>query len=236
MKKVFLGVGHGGKDPGAIGGGLRESDINLSIAQACRAELEKYGVQVLMSRYQDEDDPLNEEARECNAYAPDLAVDVHTNSGGGKGFEVFHTVHGGAGAALAQAIEAEVKAIGQTSRGCKTRSNSQGKDYYGFIRLTDCPAVICECAFIDSPADRAKIDTEAERATFGRAYARGILKTLGIAVKADKPAVSDDAEAVIAAREVQEKAGLEAGTIKYLLNYQYGNALVKKLAKAMKKE
>ena len=40
MKKVFLGVGHGGKDPGALGGGLRESDINLSIAQACRAELE----------------------------------------------------------------------------------------------------------------------------------------------------------------------------------------------------
>ena len=236
MKKVFLGVGHGGKDPGALGGGLRESDINLSIAQACRAELEKYGVQVLMSRYQDEDDPLNEEARECNAYDPDLAVDVHTNSGGGNGFEVFHTVHGGAGAALAQAIEAEVKAIGQTSRGFKTRSNSQGKDYYGFIRLTSCPAVICECAFIDSPADRAKIDTEAERAAFGRAYARGILKTLGIAVKADKPAVSDDAEAVIAAREVQEKAGLEAGTIKYLLNYQYGNALVKKLAKAMKKE
>ena len=230
MAKVFLGVGHGGSDPGAQGGGLDEADINLGIAVACQAELLRHGVQVRMSRTKDEDDPLTEEIQECNAYDPDLAVDIHTNAGGGTGFEVYHTLGGGTGKILAQNIEAEVKAIGQTSRGCKTRANSSGADYYGFIRQTKCPAVICECAFIDTAADRAKVDTADKQAVFGRAYARGILKTLGIAVQ---PEQTINSEVQAAIETIQTKAGLEEQTIQYLLYYQYGEVLVIKLAKAL---
>lgn len=233
MAKVFLGVGHGGSDPGAQGGGLDEADINLGIAIACQTELVRHGVQVRMSRTRDEDDPLTEEIRECNAYDPDLAVDIHTNAGGGTGFEVYHTLGGGKGKTLAQNIEAEVKAIGQTSRGCKTRANNSGEDYYGFIRQTKCPAVICECAFIDTAVDRAKVDTADKQAVFGRAYARGILKTLGIKVQPEEPIASEDAEAMIAAQLIKERAGVEDQTIRYLLDYQYGEALVKKLADAI---
>ena len=234
MAKVFLGVGHGGSDPGAQGGGLDEADINLGIAVACAHELTRHGVQVCMSRTKDEDDPLTEEIRECNAYDPDLAVDIHTNAGGGTGFEVYHTLGGGTGKILAQNIEAEVKAIGQTSRGCKTRANSSGKDYYGFIRQTKCPAVICECAFIDTAADRAKVDTADKQAAFGRAYARGILKTLGIKVQPETPIASpEDEETMIDAQLIKDRAGVEDQTIRYLLDYQYGAALVKKLADAI---
>ena len=231
MAKVFLGVGHGGSDPGALGGGLDEADINLGIAVACQAELVRHGVQVRMSRTKDEDDPLTEEIRECNAYDPDLAVDIHTNAGGGMGFEAYHTLGGGKGKILAQNIEAEVKAIGQTSRGCKTKANSAGRDYFGFIRETACPAVICECAFIDTAADRVKVDTADKQAVFGKAYARGILKTLGIAVQLEQ-ATDPDVQAAI--DTIQTKAGLEEQTIRYLLDYQYGEALVTKLAQAMK--
>ena len=233
MAKVFLGVGHGGSDPGAQGGGLDEADINLGIAVACAHELTRHGVQVCMSRTKDEDDPLTEEIRECNAYDPDLAVDIHTNAGGGTGFEVYHTLGGGKGKTLAQNIEVEVKTIGQTSRGCKTKANSAGRDYFGFIRETKCPAVICECAFIDTAADRAKVATADKQAAFGRAYARGILKTLGIKVQPEEPIASEDAEAMIAAQLIKERARVEDQTIRYLLDYQYGAALVKKLADAI---
>lgn len=231
MAKVFLGIGHGGSDPGAQSGGLDEADINLCIAVACQAELVRHGVQVRMSRTRDEDDPLTEEIRECNAYDPDLAVDIHTNAGGGIGFEGYHTLGGGKGKILAQNIEAEVKTIGQTSRGCKTKANSAGRDYFGFIRETKCPAVICECAFIDTAADRAKVDNADKQAVFGRAYARGILKTLGIAVQ---PEQVSNPEVQAAIETIQTKAGLETQTIRYLLNYQYGEALVTKLVQAMK--
>ena len=181
MKKVFLGVGHGGTDSGAVGNGLKEKDLNLAIAKACAVELQRSGVSVLMSRTKDENDPLNEEVKECNAYNPDLAVDVHNNAGGGDGCEVFYHIGGGVSKTLADNILSEVVKIGQNSRGAKTRVNAQGKDYYGFIRMTKAPAVIVECAFIDNANDIKIIDTEAERKTMGVAIAKGILKTLGVA-------------------------------------------------------
>ncbi len=179
MTKVFLGVGHGGNDSGAIANGQREKDMTLKIANACREYLEDNGISVRMSRYQDENDSVTEEVKECNAYGPALAVDIHINAGGGDGFEIYHTVNGGTGKTLAQNIEAQVKALGQNSRGVKIRKNSNGKDYYAFIRTTKCPAVIAELGFIDNLTDLQAFDEDRELKAFGGAYARGILKTLG---------------------------------------------------------
>lgn len=180
-KKVFLGVGHGGSDPGASKY-LVEKDVNLTMALACREFLEANGVTVLMSRTKDENDPLTDEIKECNAFlgTDGLAVDIHNNAGGGDGFEVFYHIGGGTSKTLAQNIEAEVKAIGQNSRGCKTKTNNAGKDYFGFIRQTVAPAVICEGVFVDNATDVKIADTVEKQKAFGYAYARGILKTLGI--------------------------------------------------------
>ncbi len=79
MKKVFLGVGHGGNDSGASKY-LVEKDVNLVMAKACRDYLEYNGVQVLMSRTKDENDPITDEIKECNAFNPDLAVDIHNSA------------------------------------------------------------------------------------------------------------------------------------------------------------
>ena len=59
-KKVFIGVGHGGSDPGAVGY-LVEKDVNLTMATACRDFLTAYGVDVCMSRTKDENDTVSRE-------------------------------------------------------------------------------------------------------------------------------------------------------------------------------
>ena len=184
--KVFLGVGHGGSDPGAVANGVKEKDLNLSIALACRELLEWYGVTVGMSRTKDENDPIGDEVKECNAFAPDLAVDIHNNAGGGDGGEVFYHHGGGKGKTLAENILAEIAKVGQNSRGIKTRKNSNGKDYYAFIRNTSCPAVIVECAFVDNPTDLQILSTEEKRKEMGVAIAKGILKTLGVEIQPDR--------------------------------------------------
>lgn len=184
--KVFIGVGHGGSDPGAVANNTKEKDLNLSIALACRDELVRHGVSVKMSREKDENDPIGEEIRECNAYGPDLAVDIHNNAGGGDGAEVFHHHGGGKGKTLAENILAEIVKVGQNSRGIKTRKNSNGKDYYGFIRETSCPAVIVECAFVDNATDLKILATEGDRQKMGVAIAKGILKTLGVEIQSEK--------------------------------------------------
>lgn len=208
MSKVFIGVGHGGNDTGASKY-LVEKDINLKMAKACANYLVKNGVEVKMSRTKDENDDISEEIRECNAFNPDLAVDIHNNAGGGKGFEVLHSIAGGKGKELAKNIEAEVKKIGQNSRGLKTRKNSAGTDYFGFIRSTKCPAVICEGVFVDNKEDAAKADTNAECKAFGEAYAKGILKTLNVKKEQKNTTVT-----VIASKlNCRNKAGMNANII-----------------------
>ena len=186
MSKVFIGVGHGGSDPGAVANNTKEKDLNLSIALACKDMLEKHGVSVRMSRTKDENDPIGDEVKECNAYAPDLAVDIHNNAGGGDGGEVFYHHGGGKGKTLAENILAEMVKVGQNSRGIKTRVNSQGKDYYAFIRNTSCPAVIVECAFVDNASDLKILASESQRKSMGQAIAKGILKTLGVAYQGER--------------------------------------------------
>ena len=176
MRKVFIGVGHGGSDPGACENGLRESDVNLVMALAMKAELERHGVTVGISRVKDENDRLAEEIRECNAFAPDLAVEVHNNAGGGDGFECYISGKNQTARQLAERIEAEVKLIGQNSRGVKVSTS------LGWVNKVKAPAVLCEGFFLDS-ADRAIADTAEKQRRFGQAYARGVLGQLGISVK-----------------------------------------------------
>ena len=184
--KVFLGVGHGGSDPGATANNAKEKDLNLSIALACRDFLVKHGVSVRMSRTKDENDPLSEEIRECNSFSPDLAVDIHNNAGGGDGAEVFYHYGGGKSKTLAENILSEIVKVGQNSRGAKTRKNQDGKDYYGFIRQTSAPSVIVECAFVDNASDLEILASESRRQEMGVAIAKGILKTLGVEIHGDR--------------------------------------------------
>ena len=134
-----------------------------------------------MSRTKDEEDPLTEVIKECNAFAPDLAVDIHNNSdtsGSGDGAEVFYKHNDATSKAFAQNVLDEIKAIGQNSRGIKTKLNAQGNDYFGFIRQTYGHSILAETAFISNKNDIKIIDTEEERKAMGKAIAKGIIKTL----------------------------------------------------------
>lgn len=180
-KRVFIGVGHGGSDPGASKY-VREAWANLVIAMELKRQLQAAGLIVGISRTRDENDDINEEIREANAFKPDLAVEVHNNAGGGNGWECYVQTnqYAAQSRACAQAIEAEVKALGQQSRGLKTNS-------FGWTRLVKCPAVLTEGFFVDNRTDAVDFDTEAELQALGRAYARGVLKYLGISATVKEP-------------------------------------------------
>ena len=179
MTKVYVDAGHGGSDSGAVKY-LNERDVNLVIAKACRDYLESNGVSVKMSRTSNKTNTdINDMAAEANKWSADYVVSIHNNAGGGDGFEIYHTINGGKGKTLAKNIKAEVKKLGQNSRGLKTKKGNNG-DYFGMIRLTKAPAVICEGVFVDNKTDVKIADTEAEQKAFGYAYARGVLKTAGI--------------------------------------------------------
>ena len=196
MPIVFIGVGHGGSDPGAVAFGMKEKDINLRISKACRYTLERHGVTVICSRHKDENDPVQDEVKEANASKAVIAWSIHTNAGKGDGSESYYKPGNAQAKKLATLCEKHTKAIGQNSRGVKTKNLM-------FTRETKMPSVLSECAFIDHDIDNNIIDTEAELNKFGVAYAKAILEYLGITYKTEK---EQKAEA--------EKAKSKATTVK----------------------
>lgn len=190
--KVFIGVGHGGRDPGAVyePAGLYEDEVNLAVALAMKDELEKYQLTVKMSRETDENDPLDEEIQEANAFEPDVAVEVHTNIGGGSGFEVYRqtsTSFGEQSLRLAEEISDYVRLTYAPMRNpsIRTKLMSTGKDWFGWLRRVNCPAVLCEGFFVDNETDREFYKDRAALLNLGKAYAHGVLSYLGIKLNPD---------------------------------------------------
>lgn len=148
---IALDPGHGGHDPGALGNGLKEKDLNWKIALACKVELEQsYDARVILTRAESECPSLSERVdRALNADA-DVFVSLHINSGGvaAHGAEVYHpnnsTYHQelyARGQGLARSILAELQGLGLANRGPKIRDTEAGgrypdgspSDYYSVI-------------------------------------------------------------------------------------------------------
>ena len=177
---VFLSAGHGGKDPGAVGNGLYEKNINLQIMLANKAVLERHGLKVVCSRLADENDPVAEEVREANACRATIAMSHHINSATSKkadGSESYYYGSSAEGKRLAELCEKYTKELGQNSRGAKPQNG------LWFLRGTNMVAVLTERAFICNPNDINIVDEVKEQQKFGEAYAKAILEYFGIPYK-----------------------------------------------------
>lgn len=146
-KPIVINAGHGGRDPGAVANGLREKDLNLTVAKYLYGLLTAKGYKCLMTRTDDRHMYLSARvdiAKRNNAL---VYVSIHHNAGGGKGAEVLvHPRASTASIQLANLILEEYKAIGQNSRGVKAMNHYE-------VRETPMPAVISEYAFLDNAAD-----------------------------------------------------------------------------------
>lgn len=177
---VYLSAGHGGQDPGAVGNGLKEKDINLQIMLANKTVLERHGLKVFCSRISDENDPVAEEVREANACKATIAMSHHINSATNTkadGSETYYYSGSADGKRLAELCEKHTKALGQNSRGAKPQSG------LWFLKGTKMVAVLTESAFICNPNDISIVDALKEQQMFGEAYAKAILEYYGITYK-----------------------------------------------------
>ena len=181
--KIVLDPGHGGRDPGAVGYGLREKDLALDIACKARDALAAYDVDVYMTRNADVDMELTERAALANRLAADIFVSIHCNAGGGTGFESY--VYPGASdrtQALQSAIHEHLghfyDSYGLTDRGRKSAN-------FAVLRLTQMPAILLENLFIDTERDAAKLADSTFRQQIAGAIAGGLVEALGLQIRPD---------------------------------------------------
>lgn len=80
VRTIMIDAGHGGKDPGAQGYGLREKDVNLRMALTLGKTLKSRGFKVIYTRTTDVFLPLEERTALANAKKADLFLSVHCNA------------------------------------------------------------------------------------------------------------------------------------------------------------
>ena len=86
--RIVVDAGHGGSDPGAVSGSLREKDFNLKAANYMYNRFKELGVPVAITR--DDDTTLSraERINTMKSLGTDSKVIVlsnHINAGGGEG-------------------------------------------------------------------------------------------------------------------------------------------------------
>jgi N-acetylmuramoyl-L-alanine amidase len=82
---IVLDPGHGGTDSGARGETVVEKDVVLQIARTVRAELERQGYRVIMTRNDDSNPSYDDRAALANARRDAIFVSLHVASTGAPG-------------------------------------------------------------------------------------------------------------------------------------------------------
>ena len=165
---IVIDPGHGGYDPGKIGaGGLKEKDVNLSIAKLLRENLEAAGVRVVLTR--EDDVSLCEEGEErakvrdlkrriqiMEEARPVAAISIHQNSYPEeqvRGSQVFYYHASSEGKTLAQALQDRLKSEADPENGRQIKEN----DSYYLLKKTSVHTVIAECGFLSNPEEAEKL-------------------------------------------------------------------------------
>ena len=175
--RIVVDAGHGGSDPGAVSGNLKEKDLNLQAANYMYNRFKELGVPVAITRDTDKTLTRNERLNTMrNTFGNDskvLVLSNHINAGNGEGAEVVYPLR--SSPTLARNILDEIGAKGQVKRKIYQRvlPENPSKDYYYIMRETpNTTALLIEYGFIDNPRDAQKLQNNITN------YAEGVVKAV----------------------------------------------------------
>jgi len=166
MPKIFIDPGHGGRDPGAVANGMRESDVVLEISLILR-DLLRQNFDVRLSR--ETDISPSQRWQIANNWGADLLVSIHCNAGGGTGVETIiptaspnnrnrdlqtnRRLAENISNALGGAFNLRIRRANGVMLETETRH-----DFVGVLRNSSMPAIMPEIAFIDSLLSNPDVD------------------------------------------------------------------------------
>lgn len=186
---VVLDAGHGASDPGKIGcNDAKEKDINLSIVQKLKKNLEAKGVKTVLTRESDEplydESAANKKMSDMNARVsiiesilPDLVVSIHQNSyheSSVYGPQVFYYKASEQGKKAAQYLQASFDGLEEI----ENRRAAKANDNYYLLLHTSVPLVIAECGFLSNPKEAGLLIQDSYQEKIAGVLCIGIMQYL----------------------------------------------------------
>jgi len=175
LVKVLIDAGHGGIDPGAIGGELQEKDANLSLSFLIASHLSwlsKGCVEVHFTRLGDTALSLSQRVEIERDLRPDLFVSIHCNSftlPEPRGLEVYYYSQWSRGKRVAESIvESVLDTFPIHGEGSK-----QNHRFY-VLKYTWAPAILVETLYVSNPVDRRLLGEFTSRNILAWTIAQGI--------------------------------------------------------------
>ncbi len=179
---IYLDPGHGGVDPGATYGNIKEEDINLSIAFKLKENLERKGATVYMTREGDYDlsskgakarkkSDLYNRSKLINNSGCDLYLSLHLNaikSSTWSGAQVFYDDINKENIEIAKIIQEELKKDLNT-----TREYKEVKEGYLYRRVK-IPGVLIEMGFLSNSGERNKLKKESYQKRISDSISKGV--------------------------------------------------------------
>ena len=93
MKTIMVDAGHGGKDPGAAGNGIKESALVLKLSKMVGTKLKSKGFNVIYTRDSDKFISLENRSERANTRKVDMFLSLHVNANTDKsiwGVEAYY--------------------------------------------------------------------------------------------------------------------------------------------------
>lgn len=175
--KIMIDPGHGGRDSGAVGNGLQEKDINLTISKLIRDILqdEYKNVEIRMTRDSDVFVELTDRTRMANWWVADYFMSIHVNAGGGSGFESYiHTTR------TTRSVKAQDIIHPAISSAINVRDRGKKDANFAVLRETRMPAILTENLFIDHSNDAALLKDSSFLKTIARAHVTALEKAFDL--------------------------------------------------------
>ena len=175
--RVVLDPGHGGPtDTGAVGAnGLREADVNLTVALATERLLVARGISTILTRTADYPVRIGVRAQLADDLGAEILVSIHHNAptpgpSPTPGTEIFIQSDSERSRRLGGLIwEHVVEGIGEIEEvewtaapdaGVLRVLNPEGIDAYGMVRLPETVAVLTEIAYISNSSEAEMLATD----------------------------------------------------------------------------
>jgi N-acetylmuramoyl-L-alanine amidase len=172
-------------------GGYTEAQFNFNVATYLRADLQRDGARVVMTRTSNNGigPCVNTRARIINRAHADVAIDIHADGGpaSGRGFTILEPVADGPNDKVIKASERFGSAVRSaflrmTTMPVSTYDGVDGlayRDDLAGLNLTTVPKVLVECGNMRNATDAALLTSASFQRELASALAAAIIRFLG---------------------------------------------------------